>query len=190
MNCTRVLSHRTPRINFIGKRVVPESIDHTPRVHPASPSSSLPSSFKQYREAIANQHGPLATRSASSKTFFSINLRDGEVSDRSELPKRFGRLSWSPKEINAVETGGASLLAWSLTLLRILRTNYNACLRYSPDREGVDILFLPGYPFFFFLRERRNQHTKGSSTKAIAGSRATSSRVWRSPLLRHVGGFV
>ena len=33
----------------------------------------------------------------------------GEVWDRSELPKRFGRLSWSGEEIEAVELGGANL---------------------------------------------------------------------------------
>ena len=33
----------------------------------------------------------------------------GEVWDRSELPKRFGRLAWSEEEIEAVELGGAGM---------------------------------------------------------------------------------
>ncbi|KAF3936655.1 hypothetical protein ABW19_dt0206881 [Dactylella cylindrospora] len=117
MNATRILRHRTPLIQFIGKRSIPEAIDHTPRVHPASPVSSLPTSFKQYREAIANQHGPLATRSASSshapssKVNYVPKPKEGEFADRSELPQRFGRLRLSAAEIAAVESGGASLFA-------------------------------------------------------------------------------
>lgn len=34
---------------------------------------------------------------------------NGEVWDRSELPKRFGRMAWSEDEIEAVELGGANL---------------------------------------------------------------------------------
>ncbi|KAJ6155089.1 hypothetical protein N7470_005655 [Penicillium chermesinum] len=49
---------RTPLIRFVGKRSVPQSVDHTPRVHPAAPTSSLPDSFAAYREK-AQQHGPL-----------------------------------------------------------------------------------------------------------------------------------
>ncbi|EPS35735.1 hypothetical protein H072_10863 [Dactylellina haptotyla CBS 200.50] len=111
MNATRVLARRTPLIHFVGKRAIPETIDHTPRAHPASPSSSLPTSFKQYREAIANQHGPLVSRSASSKSYFSPKPAPGEFFDRSELPKRFGRLGWSAAEIDAVQSGGASAFA-------------------------------------------------------------------------------
>lgn len=33
----------------------------------------------------------------------------GEVWDRSELPKRFGRMAWSADEIEAVELGGANM---------------------------------------------------------------------------------
>ncbi|EWC45842.1 hypothetical protein DRE_04849 [Drechslerella stenobrocha 248] len=111
MQATRALAHRTPLIRFLGKRSIPESIDHTPRPHPASPSSSLPTSFKQYREAIANQHGPLATRSASSasKPFFVQPA--ALLNNSGELPQRFGRLRWTPVEMDAVNSGGASLLA-------------------------------------------------------------------------------
>lgn len=38
----------------------------------------------------------------------------GEYFDRSELPARFQRTKWTAAEIEAVETGGASLLAQSL----------------------------------------------------------------------------
>ncbi|KAF3934791.1 hypothetical protein ABW20_dc0109334 [Dactylellina cionopaga] len=111
MNPTRILARRTPLIHFLGKRSIPESIDHTPRVHPASPASSLPTSFKQYREAVANQHGPLATRSVSSKSHFTPQPAAGQAFDRSELPKRYGRLGWTAAEIAAVESGGASMFA-------------------------------------------------------------------------------
>ncbi|KAF3125611.1 hypothetical protein TWF703_010939 [Orbilia oligospora] len=90
MNPTRVLARRTPLIHFIGKRSIPEAIDHTP---------------------LANQHGPLATRSASSKSYFSPAPPQGQFFDRSELPARFGRLKWSSAEIDAVESGGANLAA-------------------------------------------------------------------------------
>jgi len=109
MNATRILSHRTPLIHFIGKRSIPEAIDHSARAHAASPTGSLPTSFKQYREAVANLHGPLASRSASSKTYFTPQPKKGEYFDRNQLPKRFGRLGWSAKEIDAVESAGASL---------------------------------------------------------------------------------
>ncbi len=33
----------------------------------------------------------------------------GEVWDRSELPRRFGRMAWTGEEIEAVELGGATL---------------------------------------------------------------------------------
>lgn len=39
------------------------------------------------------------------------NTGKGEVWDRSELPKRFGRMTWSEDEIEAVELGGANLRA-------------------------------------------------------------------------------
>ena len=33
----------------------------------------------------------------------------GQYFDRSELPARFGRMTWTKAEIEAVETGGASI---------------------------------------------------------------------------------
>lgn len=40
-----------------------------------------------------------------------VEAEKGQYFDRSELPARFGRLSWSVAEIEAIESGGASLFA-------------------------------------------------------------------------------
>ncbi|KAI5282928.1 hypothetical protein KEM54_002461 [Ascosphaera aggregata] len=114
---------RVPLIKFLGKRTIPSSIDHSPKPHPMSPAHHLPDSFKTYR-AKAQQHGPLAARTAfnsggngggvgnsAGASLGSIEPRAGEVFDRSELPRRFHRLAWSEAEIEAIETGGASLCA-------------------------------------------------------------------------------
>lgn len=93
-------------------------VDHTPQVHPAAPSQSLPESFASYRQK-AQQHGPLNKRTFSSGAIGSqsgsalgpVQPGKGEVFDRSELPPRFKRLSWSEAEIEAIESGGASLFA-------------------------------------------------------------------------------
>lgn len=39
----------------------------------------------------------------------SVEAPKGVLFDRSELPKRFKGLGWTEREIEAVETGGASL---------------------------------------------------------------------------------
>lgn len=125
-----------PKLTF---DALPETVDHTPRVHPASPSDFLPpsftSSFAQYRDR-AQQHGPLHTQSnataaaaasfaspfgaassigASSGASLGGGLTtapgEGRAFDRCELPARFGRLPFSETEMEAVETGGASLVA-------------------------------------------------------------------------------
>lgn len=105
-------------------------VDHTPHAHPASPSTSLPESFASYRQK-AQQHGPInrGQQSASSQApsassaaapygaiggrsgrqLGSVQPKEGEFWDRSELPMRFRRTPWSQTEIDAVETGGASL---------------------------------------------------------------------------------
>ncbi|EEH08850.1 conserved hypothetical protein [Histoplasma capsulatum var. duboisii H88] len=113
---------RAPLIKFIGKRTVPKSVDHSPRAHPASPSSELPESFATYR-AKAQQHGPLnysaqtngiyggAIGGQPGASLGSVEPKKGEYFDRNELPERFRRLTWSQEEIDAVETGGASLFA-------------------------------------------------------------------------------
>lgn len=102
-----------------------ESIDHTPHPHPASPTHSLPDSFATYRSK-AQQHGPLggnhrasasgyatygAIGGSAGKSLGPVQPKKGEFFDRSELPKRFWRTQWSDEEIDAVSSGGASLVA-------------------------------------------------------------------------------
>ncbi|KAL4930631.1 alpha-ketoglutarate dehydrogenase subunit KGD4 [Aspergillus undulatus] len=107
---------RTPLIRFVGKRSVPQSVDHTPRAHPASPTGVLPDSFAAYR-AKAQQHGPLGrasfTQGSVGRTpgasLGPVQPKEGQFFDRAELPARFHRLPYSAAEIEAIETGGASL---------------------------------------------------------------------------------
>ncbi|KAI9882145.1 MAG: hypothetical protein M1823_006109 [Watsoniomyces obsoletus] len=114
---------RRPLIQFLGKRTAPKSVDHTSHIHPAAPSEALPDSFVSYRSK-AQQHGPLTYRSSpisslaggaigghAGKSLGSVQPTRGEYFDRSELPSRFRRLGWTQVEIEAVETGGASLFA-------------------------------------------------------------------------------
>ncbi|KAI9829081.1 MAG: hypothetical protein M1832_000104 [Thelocarpon impressellum] len=124
MNATRVVrqaaaaQHRTPLIHFLGKRTVPDSVDHAPHAHPASPSHNLPDSFVSYRSK-AQQHGPLTHRPSSSTSGGAIGGHSGgslgpveppkgQFFDRTELPRRFQQMPWTQAEIDAVETGGAS----------------------------------------------------------------------------------
>ncbi|MCJ1357531.1 MAG: hypothetical protein MMC33_007527 [Icmadophila ericetorum] len=131
MNATSALraAQRTPLIKFIGKRSPPSSVDHTPSPHPASPGA-LPDSFVSYR-AKAQQHGPLnaspPTSPRSSQNIYQslsygaigghsghslgpVAAPEGIYFDRSELPERFRKVSWTQAEIEAIETGGASLV--------------------------------------------------------------------------------
>lgn len=118
MRATSVLriAARTPLIKFIGKHTVPASVDHTPRVHPASPNGTLPDSFVTYR-AKAQQHGPLGLAAVGhgfiggrpGAALGPVEPKAGEFFDRDDLPPRFHRLAWSEAEIEAIETGGASL---------------------------------------------------------------------------------
>ncbi|CAL3967565.1 unnamed protein product [Diplocarpon coronariae] len=117
---------RTPLIKFIGKRSAPASVDHSPHVHPASPSHELPAdftsshksvSFSSYRQQ-AQQHGPLGRSKGSDGTLGSLSGQSlgpvtpakGEFFDRSELPARFRRQPIDISEIDAIETGGATLV--------------------------------------------------------------------------------
>ncbi|KAI6091034.1 hypothetical protein F4821DRAFT_227327 [Hypoxylon rubiginosum] len=133
MFATRVLrqaaaqAERTPLIRFIGKRSVPENVDHTPQPHPASPTGSLPAgfgssgnshaSFSSYRDH-AQQHGPLrktihgsgagiGTQSAAH--LGPVEAPKGVFFDRNELPERFRRAPLTAAEIDAVTSGGATL---------------------------------------------------------------------------------
>ncbi|KAF3765332.1 hypothetical protein M406DRAFT_355876 [Cryphonectria parasitica EP155] len=122
-------AERVPSIKFLGKRTIPSAVDHTPQPHPASPSSSLPedfssktshASFSEYRQR-SQQYGPLRktwTRTAETgigaapaAALPSINPANGVFFDRDELPARFRRSVWSAEEIEAIESGGASVAA-------------------------------------------------------------------------------
>ncbi|KAI5785741.1 hypothetical protein FPQ18DRAFT_309182 [Pyronema domesticum] len=103
----RAVHARTPSISFLGKRVIPKNIDHTPKVHPQSPSSELPKSFAEYRIS-ATQHGPLAPKAAPRA---SIQPSAGEYFDRNQLPERFWRMKISAREMEIIESGGAA--AWA-----------------------------------------------------------------------------
>jgi len=122
-----VAAERSPMIKFVGKRTIPSSIDHSPHAHPASPSHELPadwssapksSSFSSYRQQ-AQQHGPLGrAKSSSDGTLGSMSGHSlgavapakGEFFDRNELPARFRRSPIDLAEIDAIETGGATLV--------------------------------------------------------------------------------
>ncbi|ORY12268.1 hypothetical protein BCR34DRAFT_483026 [Clohesyomyces aquaticus] len=119
MNATKVLlQQRQPMIRFLGKRTVPSKIDHTPQAHPASPTHSLPESFASYRQK-AQQHGPLNQTNQystggwigrkSGSSLGPVEAGKGTAFDRSDLPQRFQRLAWTQAEIEAIESGGASL---------------------------------------------------------------------------------
>jgi len=96
---------RTPLIQFLGKRSIPESIDHTPRPHPAA-TKALPNSFAEYRKNSL-QHGPLSGYKAT--TAASISPSKGQAFDRSELPPRFWRPTLSKQEMEIIESGGAAM---------------------------------------------------------------------------------
>ncbi|KKK15015.1 hypothetical protein P175DRAFT_0441132 [Aspergillus ochraceoroseus IBT 24754] len=120
MHATAALRNaaRTPLIRFLGKRSVPQSLDRAPRAHPASPTGILPDSFAAYR-AKAQQHGPLGRASftqgsigrSAGAALGPIKPNQGEFFDRSDLPTRFHRMPYTEAEIEAIETGGASLFA-------------------------------------------------------------------------------
>ena len=113
----------------IGSNENTASVDHTPHAHPASPTHKLPegfgtsapssssTSFSSYRQQ-AQQHGPLgksASRSGagigdqSGHSLGSVAPAKGEYFDRSELPQRFRRVPMEAWEIEAIDSGGATL---------------------------------------------------------------------------------
>ncbi|RFU36180.1 Oxoglutarate dehydrogenase (succinyl-transferring), partial [Scytalidium lignicola] len=119
-------AERTPMIKFLGKRQLPSSVDHTPHPHPASPTHQVPKDFQQssstsfssYRQQ-AQQHGPLARSvarsnagigAASGHLLGPVDPSKGVYFDRNELPARFRRTPLEMAEIDAIETGGATLV--------------------------------------------------------------------------------
>ncbi|KAK9470415.1 uncharacterized protein V1510DRAFT_399460 [Dipodascopsis tothii] len=101
-----IIARRTPLIRFLGKRVYPENVDHSPKLHPQDPHKELPASFAQYR-LRAIQHGPLATGGASFHSS-SIAPADGEVFSRSQLPSRYRYIELDMDEIDTINSGGAA----------------------------------------------------------------------------------
>jgi small subunit ribosomal protein YMR-31 len=109
-----------------------------PASEQAALPDSFAESFAKYRSR-AQQHGPLKTQTssysssasqtkmsagiggvggsqtygaiggASGASLGSIKPSDGEYFDRSELPKRFRRMTWTESEIEAVDSAGASM---------------------------------------------------------------------------------
>ncbi|KAF2399084.1 hypothetical protein EJ06DRAFT_538505 [Trichodelitschia bisporula] len=113
----RVLQHQ-PMIRFLGKRTLPTNINHAPKPHPAAPASRLPDSFATYRQK-AQQHGPLNTSATNTGIGAQTGASLGPVElhpsgmafARSELPKKFQTVPWTLAEIEAIESGGASMVA-------------------------------------------------------------------------------
>lgn len=125
----RATHARTPSIKFLGKRSYPKQVDHTPQPHPASPTHELPQSFASYRSKVQS-HGPLGGQqsapfisgsSASSSLAYgaiggksgrelgSVQPKQGEYFDVTELPKRFQRRAYTEDEMNAITSGGATM---------------------------------------------------------------------------------
>ncbi|KAH8602141.1 hypothetical protein B0O99DRAFT_647993 [Bisporella sp. PMI_857] len=115
---------RTPLIKFLGPRKWESAADHSRQAHPADPSHELPKdfdsppkpavSFSSYRQK-AQQHGPLGNAgrigSHSGHSLGSVTPTKGEYFDRNELPARFRRTPIDLSEIDAIETGGATLVS-------------------------------------------------------------------------------
>ncbi|PHH62740.1 hypothetical protein CDD81_6728 [Ophiocordyceps australis] len=131
---TAAHAERVPLIKFIGPRSVPESIDHSPKPHPASPSGNLPESFSGYGNSSAaarhssfstyrdhaQQHGPLQKSirylshgigDSSGSQLGSVEPPKGVYFDVSDLPPRFRRAPIELAEIEAVDSGGAALVS-------------------------------------------------------------------------------
>ncbi|KAK5629273.1 hypothetical protein RRF57_004988 [Xylaria bambusicola] len=69
------------------------------------------STFSAYRDS-AQQHGPLrkSLGSIPASKLGPIEPPKGQFFDRSELPERFRRVPLTLAEIEAIETGGATLV--------------------------------------------------------------------------------
>lgn len=130
---TLPLRARCPRAFFLPLplllTICPAAVDHTPQPHPASPTNSLPAdftdrashvSFSEYRQR-SQQYGPLRNTisrlaetgigGAAAAGLPSIEPAKGMFFDRDELPARFRRSVWSAEEIEAIESGGATMAA-------------------------------------------------------------------------------
>ena len=82
--------------------------------NPGSYNSSQPSSSSSQSGSKGGPPRPQPTKAygaiggKSGKDLGSVKASDGEFFDRSELPRRFQPLVWEEKEIDAVNSAGAS----------------------------------------------------------------------------------
>lgn len=85
-----------------------------------NPSGSQSQSQPQQQQSAASAPPPAHTPAQqpygaigghSGKQLGSVQPSKGEVWDRDELPARFRRRAWTEKEMEAVDSGGASLFA-------------------------------------------------------------------------------
>ncbi|KAK4610716.1 hypothetical protein CLAFUW4_13765 [Fulvia fulva] len=60
-------------------------------------------------QSPTNPYGSIGGKSA--RELGPIRAGKGEVLDRNDLPRRFQRVPWSQAEIDAIESGGASMFA-------------------------------------------------------------------------------
>ena len=83
----------------MGRSSAPASASSSSSV-PESISSSAPTSGSMTYGVIGGKAG---------RSLGSIKPKEGEFFDRSELPRRFRKLEFTEAEMEAVESGGASM---------------------------------------------------------------------------------
>ncbi|KAF7623079.1 hypothetical protein F9C07_2286512 [Aspergillus flavus] len=108
---------RAPRIRALGQHFVTRSAGQPSRLPSMSSTRSSYDSFAAYRSR-AYQHGPLhqasfmraLANSRSGAYEKALNSR-GEYIDHGDLSSQTHHLPWTEAEIDAIESGGASLLS-------------------------------------------------------------------------------
>ncbi|KAB8259934.1 hypothetical protein BDV32DRAFT_138456 [Aspergillus pseudonomiae] len=107
---------RASRIRAIGQNFVTRSLGHPSRLSSMSPAGSSYDSFAAYRSR-AYQHGPLhhaslmrGSLNSSSVTSEEFINSSREYLDHRNLSSQTHHLPWTEAEIDAIESGGASLL--------------------------------------------------------------------------------
>lgn len=93
MHPSRSIQKVQPLIRFLGKRIAPKSIDHTPHVHPLSGMKELPKSF-------------FSSTSAASAPAESGN----RVSSLLDLPSKYQTPSIDLAELEQVNSGAAEIV--------------------------------------------------------------------------------
>ncbi|OGM47782.1 hypothetical protein ABOM_003323 [Aspergillus bombycis] len=107
---------RASRIRAIGQNFVTRSVGHPSRSPSMSPASSSYDSFVAYRSR-AYQHGPLHQAplmrglvNPGSATSEGSTKSSGGCLDHGDVSSLTHHLPWTEAEIDAIESGGASLL--------------------------------------------------------------------------------